>query len=444
MQFELNRVVKWHMKLLINSTSLLTLFFFLFLNQSTFACSMYKVTLEGKTMVGCNQDAWRTTTCIWFENSDDENEYGACFTGSRKVGPNKFVPQSGMNEKGLAFSRLTAYHPKGNLEQTDRKRITNEVQYLSSILHKCESVSEVKKIIEMYDHSIFIDDVFIYVDKYGDYAVVEPNQIIVGNDPTYVLANFCPSLTSNQDARKQTRFKNGEDYLKTHVLETSLKFCRSVSDTMSVCRSRNGDGTLLTSIWDTQNGLVNLYFYHSFDSTVQFNISDELAKGDHIISIPELFPANPEFQRLIDYKTPFNENALRVALACTGGFILLLSILFTISYLRKRKTDNQNFIKLFFAGLNILLFGYLIVLTTNIDIYYFDAPYRHYNSDWISMSSYIPFLLLLIIIPITYYNFRFIKSNGKSLWIKSSLVLNNLVFVALIFGFFYWGLYNVI
>jgi len=90
--------------------------------------------------------------------------------------------------------------------------------------------------------------------------VVELYEMIKGNDPFYVLANFCPSLTSNQKAREQIRYKESEDFLKANQLDTSLDLCRSVSDTMSVCRNRNGDRTLLTSIWDTQNGIVSLYF----------------------------------------------------------------------------------------------------------------------------------------------------------------------------------------
>ena len=412
-------------------------------NQSADACSVYKVTVDGKTMVGCNHDAWRTTISIWFENSTNETEYGVCFAGSRMVGPNEFAPQSGMNEEGLVFSRLTAYHPKQKLQQTGKKRITNEVEYLTDILHKCKTVEEVRKYIEMYDHSIFIDEVFIYIDKSGDYLIVEPYQMIKGNDPTYVLANFCPSLTSNQDARKQTRYKNGEDYLRTHTLNTSLEFCRSVSDTMSVCRNRNGDGTLLTSVWDTQNGLVNLYFYHSYDTTIQFNISKELASGNHIISIPGLFPENPEFQRLKNYKTPFNVPALRVSLVLIGVFIIILSFLFFISFIGKRYTDRFNLIKLLFAGMNVLLFAYLFILATNINIYYFDAPYYDPGSDLISLSSYIPFLLLLIILPMTYYNIRFLKSNSKSIWIKSALIANNIIYMMLIVGFVYWGLFDI-
>ena len=88
------------------------------------ACSMYKTTHDGKTMVGCNEDAWRTTSRIWFENAKTVNEYGACFTGSRKVGANRFAPQSGMNEVGLVFSRLVAHSPIQQVNQENKKTKT--------------------------------------------------------------------------------------------------------------------------------------------------------------------------------------------------------------------------------------------------------------------------------------------------------------------------------
>jgi hypothetical protein len=402
---------------------------------------MYKVTVNGKTIVGCNEDAWRTTSSIWFENAKNENEYAASFTGSRKAEPNRFAPQSGMNEMGLVFSRLTAYHPKqkGN----NKKKIRNEVLYLSNILHQCKTVQDVKKFIEEYDHSLFIDDVFIYIDKTGDYIVVEPYQIIHGNDSSYVLSNFCPSQTSNQNARKLDRYQKGEDFLNAHKPEATQSFCKSMSDTMHVCRDRNGDGTLLTSIWDTENHLVNLYFYHDYDSTVQFNLSEELALGDHIISIPNIFSKNMEYEHFKQYKTPFNVPPLRILLAITGGLIFCLSFLYLINYFR-RKRDAFNITKILYATFNLILTLYLFVLATNKDIYYFDAPFQHYKSDLISLSSYIPFLLLLVIIPFTFLTVRYIKTNRENILIKSCLILNYAIYALLILGFVYWGLYIII
>jgi penicillin V acylase-like amidase (Ntn superfamily) len=110
------------------------------------ACSMYKITVDGKTMVGCNEDAWRTISRIWFVNAKNPNEYGAAFTGSRQVGSNKTAPQSGMNEAGLAFSRLGAWYPTQENPFTDRIKITSEVAYLTDILQKCANIERGKSL----------------------------------------------------------------------------------------------------------------------------------------------------------------------------------------------------------------------------------------------------------------------------------------------------------
>jgi len=429
-------IKKSHLILLV--TLALTIF-----QNKVMACSMYKITVDGKTMVGCNHDAWLTTPKIWFETAKHKNEYGTVFTGSREVSPSRTTPQSGMNIVGLAFSRLASYYPVQNNPFSNRLKITSEADYLSEILHKCTTVKEVKKHIEQYDHRFFLNDVFIYIDSLGDYLIVEPYKLIEGNNPNYVLANFCPSITDNKQARKLERYRNGEDFLKNNKAIASLDFCSTLSETMSVCRSRNGDGTLITSIIDTKEKIVSVYFYHNFDTVVQFSLTDELSKGDHILNLPEIFPTNAEFERLVNFKTPSNTIALRVLLVLISGLLALLSFALFISQLRKNKTTSLSLKSVVVISLlNLILIAYIFVLITNQGIFYFDVPYKHPNSSLITASSYTPFLLLLSFTPIIIYTRNRLKSDKIKLWIKATLVLNNTVYFLLVLGFGYWGLYN--
>jgi hypothetical protein len=429
-------IKKSHLILLV--TLALTIF-----QNKVMACSMYKITVDGKTMVGCNHDAWLTTPKIWFETAKHKNEYGTVFTGSREVSPSRTTPQSGMNIVGLAFSRLASYYPVQNNPFSNRLKITSEADYLSEILHKCTTVKEVKKHIEQYDHRFFLNDVFIYIDSLGDYLIVEPYKLIKGNNPNYVLANFCPSITDNKQARKLERYRNGEDFLKNNKAIASLDFCFTLSETMSVCRSRNGDGTLITSIIDTKEKIVSVYFYHNFDTVVQFSLTDELSKGDHILNLPEIFPTNAEFERLVNFKTPSNTIALRVLLVLIAGLLALLSFALFISQLRKNKTTSLSLKSVVVISLlNLILIAYIFVLITNQGIFYFDVPYKHPTSSLITASSYTPFLLLLSFTPIIIYTRNRLKSDKIKLWIKATLVLNNTVYFLLVLGFGYWGLYN--
>ena len=407
------------------------------------ACSMYKITVDGKTMVGCNHDAWLTTPKIWFENAKQYNAYGTVFTGSRQVSPNRTTPQSGMNTAGLVFSRLSSFYPKQNKRFKDRRKITNEADYLSEVLHRCATVKEVKKYIQQYDHSFFLNDVFIYIDRSGDYLIVEPYKLIEGNNPNYVLANFCPSITNNQQARKLERYRNGKDFLKRHKARASIDFSTALSDTMSVCRSRNGDGTLITSIFDTKEKVVSIYFYHNFDTLVQFNLTNELSKGDHMLNIAEIFPRNPEFERLIDFKTPSNTPVLRILLVLSAGLLACISFALFLSHIQKNKTTLLTLKSVIgIVLLNFILIAYIVVLLTNNSIFYFDVPYQHYHSSLISTSSYTPFLLLGVFMPIVIHTRNRVKSNKTKLWVKTIFVLNHSIYFMLLLGFGYWGLFN--
>lgn len=407
------------------------------------ACSMYKITVGGKTMVGCNHDTWLITPKIWFENAKQPNEFGAVFTGSREVSQNKTTPQSGMNSVGLSFSRLTAYYPARNNPHLNKLKITDEADYLSDVLHKCATIQEVKKYIANYDHSFFTNDVFIYVDSLGDYLVVEPYELIEGNEPNYVLANFCPSITDNEQARKFDRYRNGEDFLKTHESTAALDFCTVLSDTMSVCRNRYKDGTLITSIFDTKEKVASLYFYHNFDHVVHFNLVAELAKGDHMINIPSIFPRNPDFERLVSFKTPSNTVELRIVLVMFAGLLALFSSLLIIASFWKNEATLISLKSAVFISLfNLILIAYIFVLITNQSVFYFDVPFKHHRSILISASSYTPFLLLLLFIPSIIYTRKRLKSEKTKLWIKTALVLNSMLYLMLVLGFGYWGLFK--
>lgn len=410
----------------------------LLLAENVFSCSMYKLSIGDKTMVGCNHDTWFLTPRIWFETAG----YGATFTGARFDGPNGYAPQSGMNEYGLAFSRLAAATPENVINPSGKKPINNPTLFLKEVLHQCKTVDEVQNYIDQYDHSVFIQDVFIYIDKSGKYLIVEPFSTSMGNDSKYVLANFCPSQVSDFSKITQARYRNGTTFLKNKI-DTSLDFCTALSDTMHVCREKIGDGTLLTSIWNLHDGLLNLYFYHDYKHTMQFILKDELAKGDHILDVATLFPPNAEFKKLADFKTPLNSNAIDLFLRWSFVFFFASAIYFLISYFRRSTAKKYFRLKLALFPLSLMMMYYVFVLATEINIYYFPAPYKHYKFSMMNIAAYIPFLLLLLIVPLLWINFKIFK---EKVWLRFSkwlFTLNNVVYLALLILFAYWGLYNI-
>ena len=407
------------------------------------SCSMYKITKNGKTIVGTNFDAYYLTPTIWFENATNNKAYGAGFSGGRQDGINGIAPQSGMNLEGLSFSRLASPNPKTGITiSKNKKQITNPTLYLKDILHNCKNVDEVKEYISKYDFSYFLQDVFIYIDKSGKYLVVEPYTMTLANDSKYVLSNFCPSVTTDKYANNLERYHNGVEFLKNKV-DTTLAFATALIDTMHVCRKKVGDGTLLSSIWDLNQGLITVYFYHDFKYPVQFNLKDELNKGDHILEILKLFPPNAEFEKLTNYKIPQNSKVIMSFFMVCFVLFAFTNVYFFSSYLRKNKTYNFSNQKLLLCALCSVMIYYLIVLATNMYIFYFPSPYKDYKFSHLNIAAYIPFLTILILVPLIIANWTILKEKTWNLFSKLLFTVNNIAFLGLVMLFTYWGLYNI-
>lgn len=412
---------------------------FLLHSQPVLACSLYKITLHGKTFVGCNEDAWRITPRIWFEAKNAKRKYGAAFTGSRFDGANGFAPQSGMNEVGLSFSRLASHTPIG----TGKKGlmpINNPTDLLKSILHSCRTVREVQELISQYDRSIFMEDVFIYIEKSGKYLIVEPFSTQIGSKSTYVLSNFCPSITSQQEALSLKRYRKGVELLKLKQ-DTNLTFLRSLSDSMHVCRPKIGDGTLLSSIWDLNDGMVHLYFYHDYSEKKTFRLKDELQKGDHHFSMERLFSRNSEFEHLGMYKTTKNSKALLLFMMGISISLFCISLYFLIRFCLL--IHQKKYVLFLVSILSVLVGVEVLILCTHQAIFYFEAPYEDRFSQLVSMAAYVPNLLLISIFPLLYFDFFHEKNKS---WIRFDRVIfriNNIVYLVLIGFFFYWKLFFV-
>lgn len=413
-------------------TAVLLLFFL-----TGYSCSTYKVTVGNKTIYGMNYDTWFSNPRIWFET----NGYGAVFTGANFQGRNDLTPQSGMNEYGLSFGTLATPTPNKVKSFENKKTIQSRSKYLKDILHSCKSVEEVKTYIEEYDHSTLCNDVFIYTDKSGKYLIVEPYELILGNNDKYVLANFCPSTITDFSSIKQQRYVDGAAFLKSKI-DTSLAFCTALSDTMHVCRKKIGDGTLLTSIWDLKNGNVHLYFYHDYKHMVKFNLKEELSKGNHSYEIASLFPVNIEHQKLISFQTPLNNNIIDWFLRICLIIFVFSFFYFIISYFKNKKTAFVNY-KLILAALSLCLAYYMFALSTEMGIFYFPSPYKNYKFGLIDIASYLPFLLVLLIVPLLIINRKIFKLNAWKTFSRFLFTANSIAYIILIALFSYWGFYNI-
>jgi len=404
---------------------------------------MYKLTVNGITMVGNNEDSWGRDARIWFEPGTN-GRFGMVCVGYARKQPN---PDGAMNEHGLAFDAFTM-HRKPNIPEKDPNKKDFAYAHIRSIMQQCKTVDEVYAFLEKLNlhilngSPIFNGGMFLFVDKSGKYLVVEADKLTLGNDDEFVLANFSIADTKDLTTVKMERYCNGVAFLKHKTPETSLSFCTALSDTMSVNRAKAGNGTLYTNIYDLNEGLIHLYFYHDYSQSLTFNLKEELAKGAHSYPLTELFPGNEIFRKFLDYKTPQNTRSIFIFIVACGFLFFFSSVSFMISFFRS-STISFSFLKPVLSALCMALCVYAFVLLRNEGIFYFPSPYDDGTSLIVSLTSYLPIVLLISIIPLLMGMVKIFRQQTWNSFAKWLLVTNNFAYILLLGLFAYWKLFDI-
>jgi hypothetical protein len=410
------------------------------LPKLSLSCSMCKITSNGKTIVGNNEDTWRVGSRIWFEKAVNGN-YGSAYVGL----PNGF-PQGGMNEAGLAFDGFTVY-PRILKPVPGKAAITSPAKFLKELMQTCSTVEEVAAFAKKYDRSVFNHSMLLFVDKLGKYLVMEVDTLIMGSNSTYILSNFCPSQTRPEDV-KIGRYLKGKAFVNRYVPVADLEYTARLMDTMHECRNKIGDGTSYTTIYDLTTGVVDLYFFHDFKQKVSLNIRAELSRPDHTYEMLSLFSANDEYERFLLYKTPFNNRSIRVAMASATLFLVLSAVfwglVFLLNLFRQRTVRSaMRYYYLLFVFINLVIAYFIQLLLKNEPAFYFDSPYQFGSSIWINAMAYVPLALLTGIIPLVFFLFKRMRTRTPPMFFVVLLTINVLVYTAFLAATAYWHMINI-
>lgn len=103
-----------------------------------FSCSMYKVSSQGRTMVGNNEDSWGRDASIWFEPGT-KGAFGVVCVGYARKFPH---PDGAMNEHGLVFDAFTMRH-RSNMPERDPHKKDFSYSHIKTIMQQCKTVNEV-------------------------------------------------------------------------------------------------------------------------------------------------------------------------------------------------------------------------------------------------------------------------------------------------------------
>ncbi|MEO1518668.1 MAG: hypothetical protein AAFV95_26880 [Bacteroidota bacterium] len=402
------------------------------------ACSMCKITIDGKTTVGNNEDMWSNEAKIWFEAGNGTSQ-GAVYVGHR----NDF-PQGGMNESGLVYDGFTL-HPKAMSSTRGKKAVDHPALLLKKVMQSCRNVAEVHAFLQAYNLSCFNSGMFWFIDKNGDHLIVESDTLIFRNEPHCALVNVRPSETEDWSKVTTPRYRKAMALLNSRQ-DSSMAFCASVMDAMKASRGELGDGTLYTSIYDTQEGIIDLYFYQDFEQSVRFHLQEELAKGDHFYDIASLFPPNAGYEKFLAYKTPFTSKALFWLLAGSAIVVLLISGYYFVFLIRKLLKERMAF----FASWQVYLLSFLLVtnflllvliplLLLMEPIYYFGMEGSIGNFPF-KQVQYFPLLIGICSLAALAFTIQVIKQRSGSVLHTSMLSINSVILIINLGLCAYWNI----
>ena len=247
---------------------------------------MYKITKNGKTIVGNNEDWFSPNSQFWYEAADAD-QFGVMYMGFL----NNFA-QGAINEKGLVFDGF--YEPYLAVNNTEGKTKISIAEAIRKVMQTMRSVEEVKDFLETIDLSSLTQSMIVFVDQSGTYLIVEGDEIWLGEEPEKSFSNFYYSQTESLDKVNLDYFQSGRKFVATSKSEPSLAYCGEAMRHFSQAKIA---ATQYSTIYDLTALTIRVYLFHDYSQFVEIDLKKELSKGNHKTMIPALFP-----QESIGYK----------------------------------------------------------------------------------------------------------------------------------------------
>lgn len=248
------------------------------LNSS--ACSMFKITKDGKTLVGNNEDYYNPITRVWFQTGE-EGQFGVV-----NFGFSSNFAQGAMNDAGLVFDGFSMQYLAVN--DTAGKLLIPNAEYIPHIMHNFSTVHQVKAYMATINLSHLSNSMYLFVDRSGEYLIVEGDSLILGNDAAFTLSNFYPSQIANIDEVPIPFYQTGRSFIEQNEARSDFNYCSQVMSNLQQ------EITQYSSIYDLNTGKIKLHHFHDFENYVELDLTSELAKGNHEFIIPELFSKDSE------------------------------------------------------------------------------------------------------------------------------------------------------
>lgn len=245
------------------------------------ACSMYKLTEDGRTIVGNNEDYFSPNSQFWFE-AGTKDTFGVMYMGLL----DNFA-QGAINEKGLVFDGF--WEPYLEVKNTEAKIQIYIQDALKKVMQTMTNVKEVQSYLNTINLSSLEDGQLVFVDESGTYLIIEGDEMFLGNEAEKTFSNFYYSQIQSLDDVNLPYFQKGQEFLKNTQQSMALDYC---SEAMSNFAQFRIASTQYTTIYDLEELTIRVHLFQDFSNYVELDLKKELQKGNHRTMIADLFPEN--------------------------------------------------------------------------------------------------------------------------------------------------------
>ncbi len=322
------------------------------LSCTNFAASINETIFFGNSEDG-NLDSYLgqypLSSHMFYYPADTEG-YGCAFVGWLRDGYIRGV-QGGMNDQGLCYD-LTGI-PSAPMNPHPEKPYQIGGTWIQfDILRQNANVSDAINFLNnvFWEGPVWFQ--WFFADSSGDMVIVSPgpdgelaftrkedgvdgfltqtnfNRITNDSEP----GNF-PCWRYDISTEMLGEIKNEEDL--------TLEAMDSVLD--AVHFDREGSFTGYSNAFDPKNQLLHLTLLAQFDDTIEINVTEELAiSEDHIVPMSDYFSQETIEKGLAYYKT-FKTRIItkRFVLPAIGTVIIIISLIFTIRYVVKKRRKKK-------------------------------------------------------------------------------------------------------
>jgi len=260
------------------------------LNQG---CSVIYNTDGIHMLGGNNEDHANPLAKVWFIPGEDDS-FGKVYFGFED-----YRAQGGMNEAGLFFDALglDEYYP---ISTTGKQAY--EGNLTDKILSDCATVDCAIENFEKYYSLSYWNWQFFFGDATGTSVIIEPDAILRQSGGYQAATNFRQSASPPEGYTDKRYLKAIEQM--DGIDDLSVEKMRDVLDAIHV------DKTLYSNVYDLDNQVVYLNYFHNFSDVLVLDLKEELVKGYHAYDLFSLFPPNSQAEASAEPKLEQRESIL--------------------------------------------------------------------------------------------------------------------------------------